>query len=111
MVVHRLQDELLCGSAEVPIRAVDHPQPRIVLEAFPALLQPRGMRCVHYEVHRHQLVGLQSLPVAQSLDLGEVDRIDKDEHPKSRMPGQLGIVGARHFQNRGLGAVLPVEPN
>ncbi len=45
------------------------------------------------------------------LHLGEVDRIDEDEHPMPGISGHLGPVVARHLQHRRLGTVLPVEPH
>src|SRR5207248_6576537 len=57
----------------------------ILLEVLPALLELGGVFGIDHEVDREQLVGVQSLAVAQRLDLSEVDRVYEDEHPQPRI--------------------------
>ena len=76
-------------SDDLSVRAVHHPKPRVEIEVIPTLPQLTGMRRVDHEMYGDQLVGTQSLPIAQRLEHREVNRVDEDENPVARILHQL----------------------
>ena len=92
---------MICRSGQSTTRSR-----RVEIEIIPTVSQLRGMLRVDHEMHRDQLVGTQSLPVAQCFEHREVKRIDQDEHAMSGILHQLRAVGAECLEDRGLGPVF-----
>ena len=91
-------DQRLRRPVDLPVRAVHHPKPGVEIEVIPTIPQLCGMGGVDHEMHGDQLVGAQSLPVAQCREHREVKRVDKDEHAMSRILHQLGAIGAERLE-------------